>query len=330
MLHKNIRMIFRVSRQAAALLTLILAMTCFIAGCEPQEGTVKINTTAPKVTMEASPTQAPATEVKPSPTSTPSIDPNDWRVKFADKFTDGKVIQTDHSYQSANINVSITKHKDNGVVYFITDIYIAELKYFKTSFGDGTDKMGPRDYVYKALRKTDGVIAINADFSTGNYGLTIRNGKYYENKKSSRDLLAMYYDGTMKTFAAGYDWDQIEAQKPYQTFGYGPQLLGSDGCPMTTFNAVNPEMTHPRMAIGYYEPGHYCVVTVDGRQPGYSYPGYTLPQLAQFMSDLGCKTAFNLDGGGSSQLAFLGKEYNRPCPKTYRKVPDIIYITDKG
>ena len=56
---------------------------------------------------------------------------------------------------------------------------------------------------------------------------------------------------------------------------------------------------NPRSAVGYYEPGHYCFVVIDGRQPGYS-KGATLMQLAQLFESLGCKEAYNLDGGKSA------------------------------
>lgn len=262
-----------------------------------------------------------------SPAGSASIDPGDWRAKFAKYFSsDGKVHQDDHSYQSPNIYVDITKKKENGVTYFKTEIYVAELKYFRTSFATGEDTMGSTEFVHNILQKAGGVVAINADYSIQNWGLTIRNGKYFNNKQSSKDILVMYNDGTMKTFAGGYDWDEIKAQDPWQTWGFGPMLLDSDSQPMTKFNTNVANYLYPRSAIGCYEPGHYCFITVEGRQPGYS-EGYNLTQLSQLMYNMGCKVAFNLDGGASAQLAFLGETYSHPCGS--RQDADIIYITDK-
>jgi exopolysaccharide biosynthesis protein len=67
-------------------------------------------------------------------------------------------------------------------------------------------------------------------------------------------------------------------------------------------------------------------VVVEGKLPGESV-GFSLNQLSQLFFSLGCKSAFDLDGGGSSQMAFLGNLVNKPS-SDYRKVPDMIYITD--
>ncbi|MDZ7268136.1 MAG: phosphodiester glycosidase family protein [candidate division KSB1 bacterium] len=73
---------------------------------------------------------------------------------------------------------------------------------------------------------------------------------------------------------------------------------------------------HPRSAVGFDEKNHrmYFVV-VDGRQPGYSV-GMTLAELANFLSELGCTQAINLDGGGSSTLVVRGEVVNRPSDLT--------------
>lgn len=289
----------------------------------------KTNSSSPKNSKSTNPSSTKSVTTNPSPTKSVTVDNNNLRAKFADKFTSGNVIKTDHSYQSANININITKRTDsqNSVDYYLTDIYIADIKYFKTSFANDAETMGPNEYVYKILKNIKGIVGINGDFCTRNYGLTIRNGKYFKNKDSSLDLLVMYNDGTMKTYGGGYDKNEIKAQAPYQTWGFGPILLDGNGQPMTEFNTTKIVAgKNPRSAIGYYEPGHYCFVSVDGRSE--ESDGYTMEQLSHLMHDLGCKAAFNLDGGASSQLAFMGEVYNHPCGD--RKDPDIIYITDEG
>lgn len=66
------------------------------------------------------------------------------------------------------------------------------------------------------------------------------------------------------------------------------------------------------------------LVVVDGRQN--QSRGVTHKQLAQFMGDLGCVTAFNLDGGGSSTLLFHGKVYNSVSEGSERDISDILYF----
>jgi exopolysaccharide biosynthesis protein len=49
------------------------------------------------------------------------------------------------------------------------------------------------------------------------------------------------------------------------------------------------------------------LVVVDGRQPGYS-EGVALHELAAHMIELGCRSAVNLDGGGSSIMILAGRD----------------------
>lgn len=58
---------------------------------------------------------------------------------------------------------------------------------------------------------------------------------------------------------------------------------------------------HPRTAVCYNEKS-FIFAVVDGRQPKLSV-GMTLEDLAELMVSLGCQTAMNTDGGGSSVMA---------------------------
>jgi hypothetical protein len=66
---------------------------------------------------------------------------------------------------------------------------------------------------------------------------------------------------------------------------------------------------YPRAALGISDT-HFHAVAVDGR--GRHDAGLTLEELAAFMASLGCHTAMNLDGGGSTTLISGGRLKNRP------------------
>jgi hypothetical protein len=59
---------------------------------------------------------------------------------------------------------------------------------------------------------------------------------------------------------------------------------------------------HPRTGVGITANGQVLMVTVDGRQGRYSV-GVTLAEMGRLMLSLGAKSAFNLDGGGSTVMA---------------------------
>jgi hypothetical protein len=68
---------------------------------------------------------------------------------------------------------------------------------------------------------------------------------------------------------------------------------------------------NPRTALGISNNGHrMLLVVIDGRQKPYS-DGTTLRETAEIMLALGARDAINLDGGGSSALAYLGTDTKR-------------------
>jgi exopolysaccharide biosynthesis protein len=72
---------------------------------------------------------------------------------------------------------------------------------------------------------------------------------------------------------------------------------------------------HPRTAMGITRTRRVILVTVDGRTP--SSAGMSFDELAKLMLDLGCESAINLDGGGSTTMWVKGEPeggiVNHPC-----------------
>jgi hypothetical protein len=86
---------------------------------------------------------------------------------------------------------------------------------------------------------------------------------------------------------------------------------------------------HPRTAVGMRADRTWVFVVVDGRQPQLSV-GMTLAELAEFLQSLGCVSALNLDGGGSSTLVFRGQVMNSPSDAgKERPVSDAILLSEK-
>ena len=68
---------------------------------------------------------------------------------------------------------------------------------------------------------------------------------------------------------------------------------------------------HPRTAVGAKKDGTILLVTVDGRRPDDSV-GMTIPELTDLMLELGCTSAVNLDGGGSTTMVVRDQIVNHP------------------
>jgi exopolysaccharide biosynthesis protein len=84
--------------------------------------------------------------------------------------------------------------------------------------------------------------------------------------------------------------------------------------------------THPRTAVGLSKDRKTLyLVVADGRRTGV--PGFTLPQLATFMSEkLHACAAINLDGGGSSAMWVSDRIVNRPADGVERPVGDHLAV----
>jgi exopolysaccharide biosynthesis protein len=154
----------------------------------------------------------------------------------------------------------------------------------------------------------------------------VLNGEFvHSSGKFNRDLCVLFRDGEMRTFSpSDIDPAYLEERGVWQTWNFGPMLLDEYGQPLKQFNTPDRvEGRNPRAAIGYMEPGHYCFVVVDGRQNGYSM-GLSLTELAELMRDLGCVSAYNLDGGISAQMSWHSKRINKPGGD--RSLIDILYV----
>ena len=88
---------------------------------------------------------------------------------------------------------------------------------------------------------------------------------------------------------------------------------------------------HPRTIVGRPASGDVLLVTVDGRQPGYS-DGMTLAEAADLMRSLGAVEALNLDGGGSSTFVAKGRVLNQPSDRAImrRGKRMIVHVPSPG
>jgi len=250
--------------------------------------------------------------------------------QFADKFTTGEIIETENSYISSNVNVSyedrVVQLSQGQAACHIVDIYVKSYEYFRTAllYDEIEGGMNHAIDTLKFAKKSNAIAAINGDYCSGHsIGPVVKNGVLYRTEVF-QDILVMYTDGTMKCFEEGAYADMSYLTGDiWQVWSFGPSLLDENGQVKTEFNSVLTT-AHPRSAIGYYEPGHYCFVAIDGREMGGS-EGMTLKEMSQFFYDLGCLAAYNLDGGRTSVAVFNDKIINFPY-NGGRPCSDIVYI----
>lgn len=265
------------------------------------------------------------------PTAMPEATPDPvgyFGGKFADKFTDGDVIRENRVYRSGNVNVSITQVHEKGADIYIADIYIKDIECLQAAFGKDTYGRGYTEQTRAIAERKGAVITLNGDYyGARNSGTVIRNGVLYrEDPTPEFDVGVLYWDGTMECFSPkDFDAQREMERGAYQAWSFGPMLLDRDGNAMEEFNSkVNPR--NPRAALGYYEPGHYCMVAVDGRSD--ESKGLSLVNMSALMKYLGCKAAYNMDGGKTAVMVFGNEVVNKPV-ENGRACSDFIMIMDE-
>jgi exopolysaccharide biosynthesis protein len=123
------------------------------------------------------------------------------------------------------------------------------------------------------------------------------------------------------------EWERVE-----DISGAGPLLLWKgkrvEEPEKESISEVFFHARHPRTAVGAKADGTLVFVTVDGRRP-FESVGMNLPELTDLLLELGCVSAVNLDGGGSTTMVVGGEIVNRPSGGSARENADAILIFRK-
>ncbi len=250
-----------------------------------------------------------------------------------------KYTATDMSYTSdsktINIQKVVTGEGNDTVTYYVADIKLTDATQLKSAFAKNKFGLNIIEETSVIAKENDAILAINGDYyGFRKDGIEIRNGRLFRNEPA-RTGLAFYKDGSMKI----YDEKQITGEEllangVWNTISFGPALVidGKMGSDLATYQVDTNFGNHPiqglqpRTGIGMIDNYHFVFVVVDGRNKGHS-KGAELEEFAQIFQSLGCKTAYNLDGGGSATMYFMGNRINNPCGKNKeRGTSDIIYI----
>ncbi|MGV8025001.1 MAG: phosphodiester glycosidase family protein [Anaerolineaceae bacterium] len=256
--------------------------------------------------------------------------------------TVNSITYDDWNYQSSNITISIKEYSsgsgEDSLAYFVADIVLSDATQLSNAFADNQFGRNIIAYTSQIAEENDAIFAINGDYyGFRTNGIIIRNSVIYRDEPA-RIGLAFYLDGTMKI----YDETQTNAQDllasgVWNTLSFGPALIEDnvivDNLATieidTNFGNHPIQGNQPRTGVGTIDENHFVFIVVDGRSTGYS-KGATLTDFAEMFQALGCSDAYNLDGGGSSTMYFMGRVVNNPLGKNKeRGTSDILYIGEE-
>lgn len=148
-----------------------------------------------------------------------------------------------------------------------------------------------------------GMVGDFIGFTSNRKGVLMRGGiVYYDRNETSS--MAVHPNGTLPCFEREEEItaEALIAEGVQDVFSFGP-ILVKDG-EIGTDKKLQLTTATMRAAIGYACPYHY-VAAITGRDSKvYS----TFMDMAQIMKGYGCQEAYNLDGGHSTSMVFMGKE----------------------
>lgn len=305
-------------------------------------GVVGFDLSDPDATPPPTPTPVPTPEPTPTPTPTPQPIKNaagvEWPQEGQIKDDKGFLLSGEYVYENA----------DEGIWFYASPTLVVRIDrkfdpeavntwYEAQIFCDlAQERVGAilynpekptKKHVQASViaREKQVVFGMNTDYYTYRLGrktitgMVIRDGKVFYDRvpKANRsqfpnlDTLAMYENGVWEV----YHSDELTAEEYLEkgavdVFSFGPYLVRDGELNPFVDASKNGKTPQPRCAIGMIEPGHYYAVLAEGRIRNEA-TGVSVPWLAEHMLSKGCETAFNLDGGQTAVMTFMGKQITR-------------------
>lgn len=236
------------------------------------------------------------------------------------------------SYEDGEISITLTEYREEDTSIYVADIVLSSPEYLKTAFAQNSYGKNVTEKTSKIAEGANAILAINGDYyGAQEKGYVLRNGTLYRSEaEEGQEDLVIYEDGSFEIISEEtITAEELLEQGAQELLSFGPALIENGTIAVTEEDEVGKAMaSNPRTAIGILDDLHYVFVVSDGRTE--ESEGLSLLELAEFMDGLGVKTAYNLDGGGSSTMYFNGEVINTPTTNgrniKERSVSDIVYI----
>lgn len=245
----------------------------------------------------------------------------------------GEAQITDSSFEDGDISIEIKEYEYLDTTVYVADVRLTDISQLYSALASDTYGKNVTETVSEIAEDNDAILAINGDYyGARNAGYVLRNGTLYRESSSDDDQedLVILEDGSFRIIREGeVDASELEEEDVLQIYSFGPALIEDYEISVDQNDEVGKaKASNPRTAICEIEPLHYLLVVSDGRTD--ESEGLSLYELASFLEEFDVKTAYNLDGGGSSTMVFNGTLVNNPTTSgrsvKERSVSDAICI----
>ena len=245
---------------------------------------------------------------------------------------------TEDGYEDESIRVKMEHQEmDDGTKIHIAYVQIADPSQLRTGVNN-PEKLGSSKVssVSAMAKKYNAVIAINGDNYVDNHTKTSfeyrMTNKIRSKTNRYKDILIIDDQGDFHLFQKSKGVKEFPnelkkmGRKLINAYTFGPALvIDGELKEIDEEYGYNPHGREPRTAIGQMGPLSYVLVVVEAKDRSGS-SGFSQTKLGEFMHELGCRQAFNLDGGNSAEMVF-GDQIIKGMPSgDERGLSDIIYF----
>ena len=237
-------------------------------------------------------------------------------------------------YLSGSLQVEIRRQQDDGIplIWFETDIRTRGEERLRTVMTDPEHPGKKGRFPYDIAKDAGFVLGFTDDFyaermnKKQTVGIIIREGEIISGKTASKrtnhlpnlDMMIQYPDGRLEVCeCTEYTAEELVEKGALNVFSFGPILIRDGEIDEKMYGSYYRSL-EPRHALGMIEPGHYLLISVQGRKEKDS-RGTMLQRVAEMMKEKGVTQALNLDGGNTMALVFRGRMLNKEAVYQNRK-----------
>lgn len=205
-------------------------------------------------------------------------------------------------------------------IWYEAEVWSRDGDVFRMIPNNPEKRMKSQEYPYKIARKNRTVLAINSDFAQlritqkKRVGILLRDGEILSERTLAKnkgtfpnlDTLALFPDGDMQVFYSNEKTaEEYVEMGALDVLAFGPFLIRDGELNKAGLKKYGTSSAQ-RTAIGMVEKGHYFAMMLEGRHANSRGAGVSF--LAEKLLEKGCTVAFNLDGGQTSTIVFMGHQ----------------------
>ncbi len=233
-------------------------------------------------------------------------------------------------YLDETILVITWRQVMDDAVYTISEVKIADPSQFRRFLAGGEYASGTNYYPSELAKSVNAVVASNGDFySHRTYGIIVYDSQLMRWSGSSLDTCYIAGNGDLIFTHRGEVNGKEEIEPILQehdvrfSLCFGPILIQNGELVeiKDPYSVGEGNIPYARAALCQRDELHYYLVTVTADPPFEK--GHKLPTFQKNLYSLGCKHAYNLDGGQSGTIVMNDKVVNYVWQ---RRVSDIIYF----